>query len=121
VTFSIGTPHTKGAGYLINNQNLGVGQGREEADIRTCPHCQKIINMQEWKHDGAWCPQCAAPICGNANPVCVAENKLFGCVPFLKKLEIFTRGQVTLRMFKRLAGLDSPPPPQAPRIIVGGK
>jgi hypothetical protein len=122
VTFIIGTPHAKGAGYFINNKNLGVGHGREEADIRTCVHCQAIIKMQEWRHDGAWCNRCNAPICGNNNPLCVAENKAFGCVPFLKKLEMFTRGQVSLTMFKRLAGLDSPPPPPAPRIVLpGGK
>jgi hypothetical protein len=124
VTFHIGTPRTRGAGYLINNQALGVGQGRQEADIRTCPHCEAIIDMQKWKNDGAWCSRCDAPVCGggNGNPACVAERRLLGCVPFLRKLEKWTRGQTSLAMFRRLAGLDSSPPPNTPRkIIIGGK
>ena len=120
MTFNIGTPFTKGAGYLINHKNRNVSQ-REEADIRTCAHCQRIINMQKWKLDGAFCHKCNAPICGNDNPACVLENKLFGCMPFMKKLEAFTRGQVSAASFKKLAGLDSPPPDHQPKLIVGGK
>jgi hypothetical protein len=30
----VGTPHTKGAGYTINDKDLA---SRQEADVRTCP------------------------------------------------------------------------------------
>lgn len=122
MTFNIGTPFTKGAGYAINHQNLTPNQGREEADIRTCPHCQVVINLQQWKDDGAWCGTCNAPVCGgHGNPLCVLERRLYGCVPFLKKLEQFTKGQVNIMAFRKLAGLDTPPPNHQPSIIVGGK
>jgi hypothetical protein len=122
MTINIGTPHTKGAGYFVNGLNLTPNQGREEADIRTCPHCQYVIKMQEWKNDGAWCYKCNAPVCGTTgNPLCVEERRTYGCMPFMKKLELFTKGQVALTAFRKLAGLDSPPPDHQPSIIVGGK
>lgn len=80
----IGTPHTKGAGYLLNDQNTSR---KHEADIRTCTHCQAVINMQQWKNDGAWCGKCCAPICGANNPACAAKTARQGCVPFFKQIE----------------------------------
>ena len=78
MTINIGTPHTKGAGYFVNGLNLTPNQGREEADIRTCPHCQYVIKMQEWKNDGAWCYKCNAPVCGTTgNPLCVEERHVW--------------------------------------------
>jgi hypothetical protein len=115
MTFHIGTPHTRGAGYLINGVNLSRP---DEADIRTCPHCQRIIRMQQWRDDGAWCNKCNAPICGNNNPACVLENKLYGCVPFLKKLEAFTGAQLKRQQFMKVAGLDAPPPAFIPKLII---
>jgi hypothetical protein len=73
------TPYTKGAGYLLNNKN----DKKQEADIRTCTHCQAIIKMQEWKEEGAWCHKCFAPICSK----CGKRAETFGCEPFLKKIE----------------------------------
>ena len=115
--FNIGSPHARGAGYMINHQNLTPNQGRQEADILTCPHCQRVINLQKWRDDGAWCNRCNSPVCGGDNPECQMERRTYGCVPFLKKLEAFTQGQVSQQQFRKLAGLDSPP---APRLIVPG-
>lgn len=105
MTFHIGTPHSKGAGYLINGVNL---TRPFEADIRTCPHCQRIIDLRKWKEDGAWCHKCQAPICGNEHPACVQENKLYGCVPFLKKLEAFTKQQLAQSQFLKAAAAMPP-------------
>lgn len=100
MTFRIGTPHTKGAGYFLDGKNLNVSQ-RTEADIRTCTHCQAVIKMQEWKVEGAWCGRCRAPIC---HP-CGARAEIWGCEPFLKKLE------------KAVKAAGTPVPPKS--IITG--
>ncbi len=108
----IGTPHTKGAGYFLNDRNLS---DRQEADIRTCTHCQAVIKMQEWKQDGAWCGKCMAPICGSGR--CAEETAKFGCVPFLKKIEQHAETQMRFDRFRKDAGLDEPVTPQ---IILTG-
>jgi len=82
MTMYIGTALTKGAGYLLNGEKLNVSQ-REEADIRTCTHCQRVIKLQEWRQRGAWCNRCFAPIC----IPCGVEMQTKGCTPFLKKIE----------------------------------
>lgn len=83
----IGTPYTKGAGYLVNDKNL---KSRKEADIRTCTHCQYVIDMQEWKKEGAWCGKCFAPICKK----CGERAVIHGCEPFLKKIEQYAEQQM---------------------------
>lgn len=114
MTFGIGTPYTKGAGYFVNDKAL---RSRQEADIRTCSHCQHVIKMQEWKLDGAWCSRCQAPIC--SEPSCVQQTALYGCVPFLKKIEHYAEAQMRFERFYKDAGLDKPTTPQA--ILVGSK
>lgn len=81
------TPHTKNAGYFVNDKELKT---RQEADVRTCTHCQKVIKMQEWKDKGAWCGKCFAPIC---DP-CGARAEIHGCEPFLKKIEQYAEQQM---------------------------
>lgn len=110
---SIGTPHTRGAGYKINNKNLNVSC-REEADIRTCPHCQTVIEMQAWRKNAHayFCTCCMAPTCDK--PFC---ND--GCFPFIKQLEqAFELGQ-KLQQFKKLAGTDARPPDHQPKLMSG--
>lgn len=114
----IGTPHTRNAGYLINNQNFNVRGGRQEADIQTCAHCQRILKMQQWAQDGAFCRKCWAPICGTDNPICVREHQLYGCVPFLRRIEEFANSQVKYRQYLKMAGLEPVAP--SPSIIVTG-
>lgn len=99
----IGTPYTKGAGYFLNDKELKT---RQEADVRTCTHCQRVIKMQEWKEDGAWCGKCFAPIC----KACGAEAQIHGCMPFMKKIEAYAEQQMRFeRIFK---GEGTPVPPQ---------
>jgi hypothetical protein len=83
----IGTPYAKGAGYFINDKNLRT---RQEADIRTCTHCQAVIKLQEWKAKGAWCNKCMAPIC----LTCGKRMETHGCEPFLKKIEQYAEQQM---------------------------
>ena len=108
MTFRIGTPHTKNAGYFLNNKGLGA-KDKDEADIQTCWHCQAIIKMQEWKDDGAFCRTCMKVICGP----CGDRMLTYGCEPFLKKLEQYTESQVKYAQHLKVAGLDpvTPPPP----------
>jgi hypothetical protein len=108
MTFGIGTPYTKGAGYFVNDKEL---RSRQEADIRTCSHCQTVIKMQEWKDDGAFCGKCMAPICGP----CGTRAMTFGCESFLKKIEQYAESQMR---FEKL-GVDEPVPQRS--LITGSK
>ncbi len=95
----IGTAYTKGAGYF---RNYDPDKGTDEADIRTCTHCQAIIKMQQWRDEGAWCSKCFAPICVH----CGAQAVIYGCVPFNKRIEQFLERDATLQQHMRVAGLD---------------
>jgi hypothetical protein len=109
------TPYTRGAGYFLNNQNQSVNNGRQEADVRTCTHCETLILMQAWKDDGGFCGKCMAPICGP----CADRMLTHGCEPFIKKIEAAFDGAVNLAAHRKLVGLDAPPPDFQPKIIVG--
>ena len=110
---NIGTPHTRNAGYLLNNQGMNVSQ-RYEADIRTCTHCQAVIEMQKWKDDGAWCSKCNAPVCAHGE--CAARTEKLGCIPYIKFIETILEGQTSLDQFRKMVGLDPQP---TPTIITG--
>ena len=107
MTFIIGTPHTKGAGYYNNNDTPSGGK-LTEADVRTCLHCQAIILLQKWKEDGGWCGRCNAPICGP----CADRMEFFGCEPFIAQIEKEFNTSEKLFAFRKLAGLDPPAPTQ---------
>lgn len=112
MTFGIGTPHTKGAGYFINDKNLRT---RQEADVQTCSHCQAVLLMQQWKEDGAWCGKCMRPLCVR----CGARAAIFGCEPFIKTIEQYAETQMRFERFRKDAGLE-PATPQAP-LTVGSR
>lgn len=112
----IGTPHTHNAGYLMNNQELCSAK-QQQADIQCCPHCQAAIQMQAWKDDGAWCGKCAKPVCAHGD--CAARTERDGCIPYLKYIETILEGQTSLEQFRKMAGLDAPPPDYQPKIILG--
>jgi hypothetical protein len=116
MTFVIGTPHTNGAGYLLNNQDLSIAK-RQEADVRTCTHCQAVIKMQEWKDDGAWCSKCNAPVCAHGE--CAKKTELVGCVPYVKYIETIIESDVTKRQFRQMVGLDEQPADYQPKIFLG--
>lgn len=108
MTFHIGTPHTKGAGYFINDKDLRT---RQEADVQTCAHCQGILKMQDWKNEGGFCSREHKPLC----LPCADRALIYGCEPFLKKLEQYAEQQMR---FAKLAG-DQPVPSQV--LITGTK
>lgn len=103
---NIGTPHTKGAGYFINDKETSRPQ---EADIQTCPHCQAVIKMQEWRDSPAqsFCMKCMAPTCPPGT-VCDKETELYGCIPFMKKIDAEFDAVHKLQSYLKLAGLDPP-------------
>lgn len=119
MTFVIGTPHTRGAGYFVNDDRASGGQ-RTEADVRTCPHCQAVLLMQQWKQvengsmHGGWCMRCNAPICHHCN----RRMKVEGCRPFTQKIEEAFEMDSKLTHFRKLAGLEPPEPPRD--LIVPG-
>ena len=45
MTFIIGTPHTRNAGYLGADTG-GHNSRKVEADIKICTHCETVIAMQ---------------------------------------------------------------------------
>ena len=76
-----------GAGYYINDERAS-GDGVDEADVLTCPHCEKIIKLQDWRKEreqggGGWCRKCQAPVCGP----CLDRMLVFGCEPWLKRID----------------------------------
>lgn len=109
MTFIIGTPYTSGSGYYMNDDTPSGGV-RSEADVRTCPHCQAVILMQQWRRmeggtlNGGFCMRCFAPVCNHCNKKMQTE----GCIPFVAKVEQMLGEAERLRLFRKLAGLDTP-------------
>jgi hypothetical protein len=119
--FIIGTPHSKGAGYFVND-NTASGGTVVEDDVRTCPHCQAVILMRQWRlvggdgrMGGGFCTKCNAPVCPN----CAAKMPTEGCIPFIAKLEKDFDMTVKLKQFMKIAGLE--PEPQQLPIHLGDK
>lgn len=107
MTFSIGTPFARNAGYHWN----GREKGKDENDVQTCPHCQAVILMQEWrkaengKMTGGFCMRCSAPICGPCNKRMAYE----GCIPFMAKIDREMDATVKYQQFLKDAGLAPVP------------
>jgi hypothetical protein len=85
-----GRPYlTHGSGYLLND-NRAAGGVKEEQDVGICPHCQKVIRLQQWQVAGTnqrgWCMRCMAPCCGTGP--CAEEFMRAGCLPFVKKIDM---------------------------------
>jgi hypothetical protein len=83
----IGTPHTHNSGYYKNDDRNSGGR-LSEADIRTCPHCQAVIKMQEWAKAPVqnFCLKCMQPACNT--------EACQPCVPFIKKIEQHIQSQL---------------------------
>lgn len=96
MTFRIGTPYSRNAGYFMNDDRNSGGK-KVEADIRTCPHCEKLIKMQEWKDNGAFCRKCNAPIC----PQCGDRALTFGCEPFKRQFDQQVEAMIRRKQLSR--------------------
>jgi hypothetical protein len=105
MTFIIGTPHTKNAGYL-GAETGGHNNRKVEADIKTCTHCQAAINMTVWKEDGAWCGKCQAPICGPCGDKMLTQ----GCLPYVKRLEMILESDEQRAQLRRILGIEGNAP-----------
>jgi hypothetical protein len=117
MTFIIGTPFARGAGY--SSERYSAESGAVCDDVHTCPHCQAIIKMRQWRKvenggmAGGFCTKCNAPVCGHCNRKMVNE----GCVPFLARIDRELDAVVKLRAYQMMAGLEPASPP--PRIFTG--
>jgi hypothetical protein len=100
MTFIIGTPHARRAGYLLND-NTASGGKKQEADVVTCAHCQKIILLQKWKDDGGWCARCSKPVCGT----CSDRMLTRGCEPFTKWVDEQSALAYRKSQLRKIAGL----------------
>jgi hypothetical protein len=96
----------------MNDDRTSGGQ-KAEADIQTCPHCQAVIKLQEWKRvedgkmNGGFCMKCNEPMCGPCNHTMQTE----GCHPLPRaRLDREFDATVKLKQYMKLAGLDEPPP-----------
>ncbi|MDX2059937.1 MAG: hypothetical protein SFV24_19160 [Gemmatimonadales bacterium] len=69
--------------------------------------------MQAWKEDGGFCGRCMAPICGP----CADRMLTHGCEPFIAQIERAVDVRYKLDQFRKMAGLDTPPPNFVPKII----
>lgn len=105
MTFHIGTPHTHNAGYFVNDREL---KSRQEADVQTCPHCQAVIKMQEWRVAPTqnFCLKCMKPACNH--PDC------HECIPFIKKIEQHMTAMMRFERFSKMAGVRAPVTQSAP-------
>jgi hypothetical protein len=118
MSFIIGTPYARGAGYF-RNDDRPAGGTKAEADVLTCPHCQAVIKMQQWDvvdnggKGGGWCSRCFAPTCR----ACAKRMRLYGCEPFMKQLEAQMELGLKYAGFLKLAGMEPARPTQ--QIITG--
>jgi hypothetical protein len=98
---------THGSGYLVND-NRNSGGGKEECDVGLCPHCQKVIKLQEWRDISTgmngWCMKCMLPCC--INGACGEDFKKNGCLPFLKRIEKLMDAEYARSQFRKVAGLE---------------
>ena len=83
------------------NDNRTSGGTLEECDVFVCSHCQKVINVQKWQKDGAFCHCCDKPICKS----CGAVALQIGCVPFKKMVDRHLEEQYHRRQNAKLLGV----------------
>src|SRR5271169_3907802 len=107
MTFSIGRPHSRGAGYFENR--VTRDSAPQKSDVLTCAHCQKVIRLHDWRDDGGWCRAEMKPLCGGKEG-CAERALTHGCEPFMKKLEAFASAQLKLQAYLKRLGLEREPP-----------
>lgn len=91
---------TDGAGYLFNDDRASGGTVTE-ADMISCPHCQRLIKHHDWKQDGGFCSRCFAPVC------CQCADRMLtrGCEPFIKAIDRAVEAAYRRQQFRKIAGL----------------
>lgn len=99
MSFIIGTPHVHNAGYHRYDGRTH-GEGVQENDVQTCPHCQAVIKMQEWKKASVqnFCTRCMKPTCD-------AKSCVEDCIPYLKILERQYDAVVKYQQYLKRLGL----------------
>ena len=108
-----GTPYARGAGYVVDGLALPTGQ-RFEADMASCTHCQKAINLQKWRKKGAWCNRCFAPICLECGKLMLTQ----GCTPFIKRIEAYAEQMIRFDQLGLLVKDDAGHVLEQPKIIL---
>jgi hypothetical protein len=71
-----------------------IGEGIFEVDTYTCEHCNRIVHVRPGaipEELGSMCRNCMKMVCPSCAP--------FGCMPWLKKLEIAERRDRALRSY----------------------
>src|SRR5882724_8783908 len=89
-------------GYLYNDNRASGGE-LLEADIKTCPHCQKILEIPKLQTEGDWCGQCGSPICIPCAKLMDASGGI--CLPFKKIIDQAIDQEARDRAYKRALGL----------------
>jgi ssDNA-binding Zn-finger/Zn-ribbon topoisomerase 1 len=100
MTFVIGTPHTKGAGYYRSDNTPSGGQ-LVEADVQTCAHCQKVLLLQQWRENGAWCHRGQHPLC----PECGDIAEVHGCQTWIQLIETAAEREYARAQYRRMVGV----------------
>lgn len=90
--------HTHGASFF-HNDNRASGGKHDEADVKSCSHCQALVRLDKVEH---FCAKCEHPVCGPCATKLLSE----GCAPFRQKIDQALEAQARRRQFKRVAGIE---------------
>lgn len=100
---SIGTPYTHQCGNL-DMWTGGENNRHVQADMQTCTHCQKAINLQADRDKVSFCTHCQALVC--LTGPCAEQTAQFGCIPYLKKVNLYLEQMIRRQALVRALGLD---------------
>ena len=90
----------RGAGYTMND-NRSAGGVKTEADIVCCSHCQRAMQLPDWKQDGGWCGKCNQHVCGPCADLMLTR----GCEPFTRKIEALINRNYHAKQLARMLGI----------------
>jgi len=94
-----------GAGYHLNDDTNSGGQ-KIEHDVIACTHCERLLFVADWKKErsqggGTVCRKCQSPVCGP----CGERMIVFGCEPFLAKLDKMIEASERKAQNRRILGI----------------
>ncbi len=87
---------TQSLGY-VKNDNRSSGGSIQEDDIVGCNHCQRAMNLKNWKKKGGWCSACDARVCF----LCAEQTKREGCLPWRKRVDQALEAQAQRKQLER--------------------